>query len=96
MIGYTFSFFVVGMRIRRKVGPKGQVVIPKVVREHMGIMPGDEVVMEVRGGELALTTTLNPKDFVESFCSIGGKKLKEKIDLDKLLEQEVEERFALH
>ena len=29
-----------------KVGPKGQVVIPKSIRERMGIEPGDEVEVE--------------------------------------------------
>ncbi|MGZ5310079.1 MAG: AbrB/MazE/SpoVT family DNA-binding domain-containing protein [Solirubrobacterales bacterium] len=28
-----------------KVGPKGQVVIPKKIREEMGIAPGDRVVV---------------------------------------------------
>jgi len=34
---------MVGMIIKRKVGPKGQIVIPKIVRESLGIQPGDEV-----------------------------------------------------
>jgi AbrB family looped-hinge helix DNA binding protein len=29
-----------------KVGVKGQVVIPKAIRERIGIRPGDEVVFE--------------------------------------------------
>jgi AbrB family looped-hinge helix DNA binding protein len=29
-----------------RVGPKGQVVLPKAIRERLGIEPGDEVVVE--------------------------------------------------
>jgi AbrB family looped-hinge helix DNA binding protein len=29
-----------------KVGPKGQVVLPKAIRERLGIEPGDEVEVE--------------------------------------------------
>ncbi|HYV14646.1 MAG TPA: AbrB/MazE/SpoVT family DNA-binding domain-containing protein [Conexibacter sp.] len=29
-----------------KVGPKGQVVLPKAMRDRIGIHPGDEVVFE--------------------------------------------------
>lgn len=32
-----------------KVGPKGQVVIPKGIRDKLGISPGDEVVVEQDG-----------------------------------------------
>jgi len=37
--------------VSRKVGPKGQVVIPKHIRDRIGIQPGDEVIVEVAGGE---------------------------------------------
>ncbi|HET6570923.1 MAG TPA: AbrB/MazE/SpoVT family DNA-binding domain-containing protein [Solirubrobacterales bacterium] len=32
-----------------KVGAKGQVVIPKAIRDQIGIEPGDEVVFELDG-----------------------------------------------
>jgi AbrB family looped-hinge helix DNA binding protein len=35
-----------------KVGPKGQVVIPKAVRDELGIAPGDEVEVETEDGEV--------------------------------------------
>lgn len=94
--GLTFSFFVVCMRIRRKIGQKGQIVIPKVIREYAGMMAGDEVIMEVREREVIIRSGVDPKEFVESFCSVAGKKLTKKIDLEELLEREAEERFALH
>jgi AbrB family looped-hinge helix DNA binding protein len=35
-----------------RVGTKGQVVIPKAIREEIGIEPGDEVVFEPDGKEV--------------------------------------------
>jgi AbrB family looped-hinge helix DNA binding protein len=32
-----------------KVGPKGQVVIPKAMRDRLGLRPGDEVQFELDG-----------------------------------------------
>jgi AbrB family looped-hinge helix DNA binding protein len=37
-----------------KVGAKGQVVIPKAIRERLGIEPGDEVVFEPDGAEVRI------------------------------------------
>ena len=37
-----------------KVGPKGQVVLPKAVRERLGIHPGDEVFVEELDGEIRI------------------------------------------
>jgi AbrB family looped-hinge helix DNA binding protein len=35
-----------------KVGTKGQVVIPKAIRDEIGIQPGDEVTFEPDGSEV--------------------------------------------
>jgi AbrB family looped-hinge helix DNA binding protein len=37
-----------------KVGPKGQVVVPKELRERYGLRPGDEVVFDDVGGEIRI------------------------------------------
>ena len=36
------------------VGAKGQVVIPKRIRDHANLHPGDEVEFELRGDEVVL------------------------------------------
>lgn len=42
------------MRMTHKVGAKGQVVIPKAIRDEIGIEPGDEVVFEPEGKEVRI------------------------------------------
>jgi AbrB family looped-hinge helix DNA binding protein len=37
-----------------RVGPKGQVVIPKALREELGIAPGDEVTFWREGDHVAV------------------------------------------
>lgn len=83
------------MKVPRKIGPKGQIVIPKIIRDYVGIKPGDTVVIEVREGEIVIIPGRDPRDFVKGFCSVVKEKLTEKIDLERLIESEAEERFAL-
>jgi AbrB family looped-hinge helix DNA binding protein len=42
------------LEVRRKVGQKGQIVIPKIIREFLTIRPVDEVIQEVKGKKLLL------------------------------------------
>jgi len=37
-----------------RVGPKGQVVIPKAIRDELGIAPGDQVDVERQEGEVVI------------------------------------------
>lgn len=37
-----------------KVGIKGQVVIPKAIRDEIGIEPGDEIIFEPDGNDVRL------------------------------------------
>ena len=43
--GYTES-------MTHRVGIKGQVVMPKAIRDEIGIKPGDEVTFEPKGSEV--------------------------------------------
>ena len=74
-----------------KVGPKGQVVIPKSLRDDYGMMPKDKVVFkETKEGVLILKPK---KDASEIFRRIAfSKGNKTKIKKDYFAEQ-VEERL---
>lgn len=74
---------MVRMLIKRRLGSKGQIVIPKIVREFPGIGPGDEVVMEFIEEGILIRPKEDPSKFVEDSCSISGERLKDKIDLKK-------------
>jgi len=95
IISFTFSYHVIRMKILRKIGPKGQIVIPKIVRDCIGIKPGDTVVIEVREGKIIITPGTGLREFVESFCSVVKENVAEKIDLKRLIESETEKRLAL-
>lgn len=45
---------VILLSMTYKVGPKGQVVIPKSIRDRLGIEPGDEVLVEREGDEVRI------------------------------------------
>ncbi|KIQ54874.1 AbrB/MazE/SpoVT family DNA-binding domain-containing protein [Meiothermus taiwanensis] len=40
--------------VKRRVGSKGQITLPKQIRELLGLEPGGEVLLELRGGEVVL------------------------------------------
>jgi AbrB family looped-hinge helix DNA binding protein len=53
-----------------RVGPKGQVVIPKVLRDELGIEPGDEVSFWLEDGHVALCPTHRRADLRGRFVGV--------------------------
>ncbi len=47
-----------------KVGPKGQVVLPKHIREDLGIRPGDDVDVRHVGREVRIRLATEPKELL--------------------------------
>jgi AbrB family looped-hinge helix DNA binding protein len=56
-----------GMNTARRVGTKGQVVIPKPVRDLLGIHPGMEVTFAVDRGEVILRPSPHSRDMGGAF-----------------------------
>ncbi len=83
------------MYISRKLGRKGQVVIPKDIREHLKLKAGSKVLFEVKNDSIVIKPPKNGGKFVEEFCSIVKKKLGKKINLKELYYTQLEERNVL-
>lgn len=67
-----------------KVRPKGQVVIPKAIRDRLGIRPGDEVVCSLEDGAVRV----EPVNREGSLCGrFRGHRLTEALGADRRRER---------
>ncbi|MEM3065050.1 MAG: AbrB/MazE/SpoVT family DNA-binding domain-containing protein [Candidatus Nitrosotenuis sp.] len=76
---------------KRTVGERGQIVLPKKLRERFNLRPGKKVIVEERADSIILKPDQDPKAFVEEFVSVPRKVKKLGIsDIKKVLEEEYE------
>lgn len=80
------------MIIKREIGEKGQIVIPKDIREHLGLNIGVNIIFEVRDNEVVIKKEEDAETFLKDFLNVP--KIKRKIDvkeLKKIYEEQYEE-----
>jgi AbrB family looped-hinge helix DNA binding protein len=53
-----------------KVGPKGQVVLPKAMRDRLGIQPGDEVVFNDRDEEIVVRRARSKSEVLDDLVGM--------------------------
>ena len=70
------------MRFVRQIGEKGQVVIPKDIRQLLGLKFKQNVVFEINNEEVRIKTEQNPEEFLKDFLNIP--KLKKPLTLKDL------------
>jgi len=73
-----------------KVGPKGQVVIPKIFRETFGITPGSKVIFELREEGILIEKPAGKIEKIAERIARSGKPAK--IDIHGIY-GEIEERW---
>ncbi len=81
------------MKIKREIGEKGQIVIPKDIREHLGLDFGVNVTFEVKDDEVIIKKEKN-EEFLKDFLNVP--KLKKKLsikDLKRAYEEQYEEEY---
>lgn len=80
---------VILLSMTYRVGPKGQVVIPKPFRDKLGIRPGDEVTFWLEGDELHVRRAGGLESLRGRFAGLG---LREELEADRRFELEEETR----
>lgn len=56
---------------RRKVGERGQLTLPKELRDRFGIEGGDEVVVHERDGRIVIEKPVTRSDLAEGYRTRG-------------------------
>ncbi len=74
--------------MKRKVGTKGQIVIPKEIRDTMGLREGSSLVFSVTGKVIELRPEPTPDDLLRRFFAVRGKKLRGRVDWKAILDEE--------
>ncbi len=77
---------MVGMK--RTLGPKGQVVIPKEIREKLNLAEGSILTFEVSDRTILVRPEPSPEEVVGRFLSIKGKKRGKPVDWKSILDEE--------
>ena len=80
---------------RRNVGPKGQVVIPKQMRDILGLKPGVEVILEVKGDEVVISKPKIEGSYTEYYAATHAAKLKKFVAINEIIAEEVERRHGI-
>lgn len=58
------------MIMRREIGEKGQVVIPRDIRQMLGLKFGGSVVFEIKKDEVVLRQEQNPEEYLRDFLNV--------------------------
>ena len=56
-----------GRHTERKVGERGQITLPKELREKLGIHGGDEVLVTEADGKITIEKSVTREEFAEGY-----------------------------
>lgn len=79
------------MKFKSRVGERGQAVIPKPIRDALGIRPHEEIVFEVSGNRVTVEAQEGVADWFENFSKRHKIRIKD-LDMDSIYEEMLERR----
>ena len=79
------------LQLKRALGPKGQLVLPKDIRQYFNLQTGSEVIFYIENDKIVVQPAINSARYVENFCAIG--KNMKKLTM-KEIKQLQEEQYA--
>ena len=80
----------------RTIGPKGQVVIPKEIRDETGLVEGSEVSVEARDGDVVVRRVAPlTGSYVDYFTTTYARKVEKPVDIKRIIEEEDDGRINL-
>jgi AbrB family looped-hinge helix DNA binding protein len=89
---YTLFLPMVILREEMKIGPKGQVVIPKAIRKIKGFVPGSKVVFEFKDNKVVIRKSRSD-EVLNVFREIARSGPSVRIDPNKAYDEMMEERM---
>lgn len=78
-----------GRVVEVTVDDRGRILIPKEVRERLGLKPGSNAKMEAREGKLIITPPLPPEEFIRRMegCITEGEPAMDPLKLKEMWEE---------
>lgn len=81
------------VHLKIRVGPKGQVVLPKPIRDELEIRPGDELTADVVNGKVEIAP-YDKHAVLDDFLETAGEfDVPENLDADALYDEMMSERM---
>ncbi|MBS3080607.1 AbrB/MazE/SpoVT family DNA-binding domain-containing protein [Candidatus Pacearchaeota archaeon] len=83
------------MIFEREIGEKGQVVIPKDIREYLNLHPKEKILFEIKGDEVVIRKEGDPEEFLKDFLNVPGKEKKGSIkEIKKTILEQYDEEIS--
>ena len=76
------------------VDDRGRILIPKEIRDRLGLQPGSPARLEVEEGRLVITPPLSPEEFIRRMegCITEGKPITDPLKLKEIWKQPPHQR----